>query len=68
MKKFLVFREKFEKSENIYTKAEFWKAKKAVKTSYENGSGWIRTIEGVCRQIYSLIPLSTRAHSQNRDG
>ena len=28
------------------------------------GSGWIRTTEGIRRQIYSLIPLATRAHSQ----
>ena len=34
------------------------------------GSGWIRTTEGIRRQIYSLLPLSARAHSRatNREG
>ena len=31
---------------------------------HRDGSGWIRTTVGVRRQIYSLLPLSTRAHSQ----
>lgn len=28
------------------------------------GGGWIRTTVGYCRQIYSLLPLSTRPHLQ----
>jgi hypothetical protein len=31
----------------------------------ENGEGRIRTSEGVCRQIYSLLPLATRALLQS---
>src|SRR5512140_877362 len=30
------------------------------------GSGWIRTIVGVCQQIYSLPPLATRARYRDR--
>ena len=28
--------------------------------SKSGGAGWIRTIEGIHRQIYSLLPLATR--------
>ena len=30
------------------------------------GRGWIRTTEAEKQQIYSLSPLATREHSQNR--